>query len=321
MPDQLDYVYGDRRIEMLRERYAGDMPILNSQELENGDIDLSQVQYIFSTWSMPELNQAQVERFEALEAIFYAAGSVQRFARPFLENGVRVFSAWQANAIPVAEFTLAQILLSCKGYFRNTRDYVDGQHRENTYFGPGIYENKVALIGFGMIAQKVAELLQPFQVELSIVDPFIDEACLEPYGAKLQSLEDAFSQNYVISNHLPNLPATVGLVGREHFLSMPDHASFINTGRGAQIREDEMIEVLQQRSDLTALLDVTYPEPPDIDSPLYTLPNVQLSTHIAGSINNEVGRMADYMMAEALRFQAGEPALYEVSMEMLKTMA
>ena len=100
---------------------------------------------------------------------------------------------------------------------------------------------------------------------------------------------------------------------------MREGAVFINTGRGAQVNEAELIEVLEKRPDLTALLDVMHPEPPEDGSKLYTLPNVRLSTHIAGSINDEVHRMADYMIEELRRYLAGEPLVYEVSESMLLT--
>lgn len=78
--------------------------------------------YLFSTWGMPALGKEQIRAyFPSLKAVFYAAGSVQGFAREYLEAGVQVFSAWAANAVPVAEFTVAQILLAGKGYFQGLR--------------------------------------------------------------------------------------------------------------------------------------------------------------------------------------------------------
>ena len=100
---------------------------------------------------------------------------------------------------------------------------------------------------------------------------------------------------------------------------MPENGVFINTGRGRQINEAEFCEVLKARPDLTALLDVTWPEPPAEDSPLYRLPNVFLSPHIAGSLNDEWIRMADYMVAEFERYLAGEPFQHEVNESMLIT--
>ena len=70
-----------------------------------------------------------------------------------------------------------------------------------------------------------------------------------------------------------------------------------------------MIEAFKQRPDLTALLDITWPEPPEDGSELYTLPNIHLSSHIAGSKNDEVHRMADYMIEEYKRFADGKPLM------------
>jgi phosphoglycerate dehydrogenase-like enzyme len=85
--------------------------------------------------------------------------------------------------------------------------------------------------------------------------------------------------------------------------------------------EDDLVRVLKERPDLTALLDVTYPEPPVTDHPFYTLPNCLLTPHIAGSAGDEVARMGEYMLAECQAYLKGEPCNYEVSAKMLETMA
>ena len=134
-------------------------------------------------------------------------------------------------------------------------------------------------------------------------------------------LEQAFAEHNIVSNHLPNIPETVGLLTGAHFASMPQGATFINTGRGAQVIEAELQSVLALRPDMVALLDVTFPEPALEDSAFYTANNVYLTQHIAGSIGNEVVRMADFAMQECEKFLAGKPLLYAVNREMLKTMA
>lgn len=84
--------------------------------------------YIFSTWGMPAFTEREIETcFPKLRAVFYAAGTVQAFARPFLARGVQVFSAWAANAVPVAEYTAAQIVLANKGFYQNQRLYGRGE--------------------------------------------------------------------------------------------------------------------------------------------------------------------------------------------------
>lgn len=284
--------------------------------------DLSDIEVAFSTWGMPRLTDKHLAALPRLQAVFYAAGSVQTFARPFLERGIAVFSAWQSNAVPVAEFTLGQILLAGKGYFRNERDcrtYEGRQHRPLR--GRGNYGETVALLGAGAIGRRVIALLRPFHLHVIVFDPFLSDADAAALGVEKVSLEDAFARGYIVSNHLANKQETVKMLNAPLFALLRDDATFINTGRGATVDEDALIAEFTRRPTLTALLDVTWPEPPAIDSPLYSLPNVHLTSHIAGSIGDEVHRMADDMIAEFTRWERGEPTAARVTLPMLDHMA
>jgi phosphoglycerate dehydrogenase-like enzyme len=125
----------------------------------------------------------------------------------------------------------------------------------------------------------------------------------------------------VVSVHTPWLKETEGLITGAHLASMKPYSTFINTSRGAVVCEEEMIAALEQRPDLTAVIDVTQPEPPEPESSLYTLPNVILTPHIAGSVDAECRRMGQYMVDELKRFLAGDPLAYGLTKERVKTMA
>ena len=232
-------------------------------------------------------------------------------------------TAGVANGTSVAEFTLAQILLANKGYFPNIRAATSLKNRSNwpRELYTGNFEQSVSLLGVGMIGRKVIELLRPFALDVCVYDPFLSEEEACTFGVKKVDLMTAFSVGSVVSNHIANLPETQGIFRREHFAAMRPGATFINTGRGAQVVEDEMIEVLRERPDLTALLDVTFPEPPMEGSPLYGLPNVFLSNHIAGAYGHELWRMADFCLEECERFGRGEPLRWGVTLERLPHMA
>ncbi|MBQ9338292.1 MAG: hydroxyacid dehydrogenase [Lentisphaeria bacterium] len=305
----IDYVYSPEQVREIAELTELRPGLAGAADVDNGS--LQDVEVLFSTWGMPVLSEEQLAKMPNLKALFYAAGATDRFARPFFGRGIHVFSAWQANAIPVAEFCLAQILLGLKGYFRTSRHFTSPEGKTHNYAGPGVYGETVALIGAGAISSKLQELLRPFHVKV-IVIPSRKER-------RTVSLEEAFAKAAVISNHLPDRDDNVGVLDGALFRSMRQGAVFINTGRGRQVNEAEFIRVMEERPDLTALLDVTFPEPPEAGSKLYTLPNVRLSPHIAGSMNDEVHRMSDYMIAEYKRFASGEPCLYEVSEGMLLT--
>ena len=279
---------------------------------ENFDrLDLSQVEAIFSTWGMMCLTPEQLDRMPKLEAVFYAAGATDAFARPLLSRGIHLSSAWRANAVPVAEFVLAQIVLSMKNYFAVTSSLRRTRAWSKALVGPGCYGECVALLGAGEISTRLSRMLANFDLEVLTV-PSRPERRTVP-------LEEAFRRAFVVSNHLPNREDNRKVLTRDMFLSMRPHATFINTGRGAQVDEPGLIEALKARPDLTALIDVTFPEPPETDSELYALPNVHLTPHIAGSLNDEVHRMARFAIDEYKRYANGEALEHEVVEEMLMT--
>lgn len=320
---QIDRVFGQGRRERLASLTDLVPGTVTSANLASRFAELQDVEVLFATWGMDESLALSVRDLPRLKAFFYAAGSVRHFARPLLDRGMVVVSAWAANAIPVSQFTLSQILLSLKGYFRNVRQTRMPGNRGQAVDpeAVGIFENTVALLGCGMVGRRVADLLRPFGLEVLAYDPFLSDGDAQALGVRKATLEDAFSSARVVSNHLADLPATRGLLRRAHFASMPPGATFINTGRGATVIEPEMTEILRLRSDLTALLDVTFPEPPAVDSLLYALENVHLTSHIAGSQGKEVVRMADYCLEEFQAWSQGRPLRYQVTPELLEKMA
>ena len=101
----LTYVYGPEQRARI-EKTLGYAPAEATELPEN----CSDVEMIFSTWGMLPLSKEEIaEKLPNLKHVFYAAGSVQYFARPFIESGVHVYSAWMANAVPVIQFAFAQI--------------------------------------------------------------------------------------------------------------------------------------------------------------------------------------------------------------------
>lgn len=295
---------------------------LGKKDLPNEKLD--DVEFMFSTWGMERFTDEEIERyFPSLKAIFYAAGTVQGFAKPFLDRGVRIFSAWKANAIPVAEFTVAQILLANKGFYQAERiikESYDASHDFFEKFG-GNYNTKVGILGYGAIGAEVVKLLKSFKVDVWLSSTSVTAERAKELGVTLKTMDEIFEGCDVISNHLANNPKTQKIIGKAQLDKMKSYSTFINTGRGAQVDEDALIEKLEKDVTITAVLDVTDPEPPVEGSKLYTLPNVVLTPHIAGSSGKEVQRMAEYMLEESKRFVNGEPLNYEVTKEMLEKMA
>lgn len=320
---RINEIYNDETRKVLFDKLEFLPQVKSKAELCERN-DLSDVEIIFSTWGMLTLSAEDIKKYlPNLKAVFYAAGSVQYFARPFLESGVAVFSAWAANAVPVAEYTVAQIILANKGYFQKFH-HIPNKAWDNRNFGgrfPGNFGAKVGLIGIGMIGSLVSEMLKAYKLEVYAFDPFLSDEKAKKLGIKKVSLETLFSECDVISNHLANNPQTVGMLCGRLFSLMKPNAVFINTGRGAQVVEADLIKAMEEVPTRAALLDVTLPEPPEQDSKFYTLPNVFLSPHIAGSLGDEVARMGEYMAEEFVHYINGDDTKYSVTLEMLERMA
>jgi phosphoglycerate dehydrogenase-like enzyme len=299
--------------------------IYTAEQLDQTPDAFGDVTDIFSTWGMPPLSSAQIRRFfPRLRRVFYAAGSVQQFARPFLACGVRVFSAWGANAVPVAEYTVSQIVLANAGFFAAAALQSAGKTQQAGKVKaqyPGNYGAKVGLLGLGMIGRRVADMLRAYALEVLACDPFLPQETADALGVRPASLTEIFQTCQVVSNHMANNEQTRGMLGYDLFAGMPPYATFLNTGRGAQVVEADLVRALTERPDLYAVLDVTWPEPPAPGHPFYTLPNAVLTPHIAGSKGDEVHRMAQYMFDEYQRVIRGQPAQWEVTLPMLETMA
>jgi len=261
--------------------YSRDEIIARGQPMD--DVD-----FIFSTWGMEEFSEEEIAYyFPGLRAVFYAAGSVKAFAPPFLRRGVEVISAYAANGITVAEFTVGEILLATKGFFFTERKCREGKWSEGKLRAcnsPGNYKVKIGIIGAGMIGKCVIRLLAPYKYEILVSDPYLPDDVAKELGVRKASLEEIFRECNVVSNHLPNIESTKKLIRRHHFDSMKKYGVFINTGRSAQLVEAELIDALRARPDLTALLDVLDEEPPSVDNPLFSLENAVLTPHMAGAI-------------------------------------
>lgn len=320
---KIAYVYSGGRRERIAAISKLYPDIVTSDSIEDNAEVLKDTEAVFSTWGMPLLTESQLEMLPSLKAVFYAASSVKGFAKPLLDRDIRIVSAWGANAIAVAEFTVAQIILANKGFFRNQRDAKNPELRtKNVCFrGNGNYGETISILGAGQVGRCVIEHLKNYNLAILVFDPFLETSVAEKLNVEKVSLQEAFARGYTISNHLADVPETRGLITEQHFVRMRPNATFMNTGRGATVVEEDLIDVLIKRPDISAVLDVTNPEPPAADSPFYTLPNVVLTSHIAGSLNDEVRRMADCMIDEYLAWESGRQLRYCVTEEMLATTA
>lgn len=283
---------------------------------------LAQAEVVFSSWGMPALDADLLAAMPRLETVFHAAGTVKCFVTPEAkERGIVVCSAVGANAVPVAEYALGAILLGLRNFWGFQRaTQTDYGARANVVV-PGAFGSTVGLVSLGQIGRRVARLLANHNVNVLVHDPYARMDGGKSGRMRHASLEEVFTQSDVVSLHAPWLPETEKMVGASLVRMMKPGATLLNTARGAIVDEDGLTSVLRERPDLTAVLDVTCPEPPAADSLLRSLPNVVLTPHIAGSMGQEVARMGWWMAAESQRWLRGKPLRHQVELGALHRLA
>lgn len=282
---------------------------------------LAAVDVIFSGWGGPRLDAAFLTAAPQLKAMFYGAGSLATILTDAVwERGLTVTSALAANAVPVAEYALAAILMSLKHGWRLARQAREwrGYDARERDAAPGCYRSTVGLVSLGTIARKLLTLLEPLDLNVLVYDPFLSKREADALGVEAVSLDELFHRADVVSLHAPQLAETEGMITGRLLASMKVGASFINTARARIVCQEEMIAVAARRPDLQFVLDVAEPEPLPAHSPLYALPNVVLTPHIAGSVGNECRRMGRYMVEELERYVRGKPLRWAVTPEMVR---
>ncbi|MFJ9827381.1 hydroxyacid dehydrogenase [Streptomyces sp. NPDC101160] len=273
---------------------------------------LAEAELLLTCWGATPLTPDVLARAPRLKAVVHAAGSVKHHITDACwERGIRVTSAAAANALPVAEYTLAAILIAGKQVLRSAQRYAE-LRTDHAWLAEsatwGNYRRTVGIVGASRIGRRVLDLLRPFDLDVLLYDPYVTTP---PPGVELVALDELCARSSVVSVHAPQLPATYRMIGAAQLAAMPDGATLINTARGSLVDEDALLPHLVSGR-LHAVLDVTDPEPPAPDSPLWELPNVLLTPHVAGSLGNELHRMADQALDEVARYGRGEPFAEEV---------
>ncbi|MEV0378667.1 hydroxyacid dehydrogenase [Nonomuraea sp. NPDC050643] len=277
---------------------------------------LAEAEVLYTSWWCPPITEDVLARAPRLRAVVHAAGTVKHHVTEACwRRGIAVSSAAAANAEPVAEYTLASILFANKRVLDVARLYREERARldlDARFPGFGNYRRTVGVVGASKIGRRVIELLRPFELDVLVADPYLSE----DLGVAQVELDELFERCDVITLHAPALPETRHLIDAARLARMPDRATLINTARGALVDQDALIAELASGR-LYAVIDVTEPDLLPPDSPLYDLPNVLLTPHMAGSLGGELARIAHLALDELARYAAGRPFAHGVAAEAL----
>jgi phosphoglycerate dehydrogenase-like enzyme len=274
-----------------------------------------------TSWDVARLDADVIAAAPKLRAIVHMGGSVKRIVSDAVwERGILVVSAAPVLAEHVAETTLGLMIVGMKRVWPLAQRVREGGWRDSPYWpSRELYDKKVGIVGASNVGRHVIRLLQPFHVHILLYDPYVSEEQARSMGVVKVELDELVQEADVISLHAPALPATYHMIDARRLSMMKDDALIINTARGSLIDEEALVRELE-KGRFFAFLDVTDPEPPAPDSPLRRLPNVVVTPHIAGCIEN-CTRMGERAVEELRRFFAGEPPLNPITRDALDRVA
>lgn len=280
-------------------------------ELDSDDArrTLARAEVLLTGWETPPLTAKVLRHAPRLRRVIHLGGYAGGLF-PDGAPGITASDVGVANALPVAEYSLAMILLANKDTFRAQRLYRERRafiDREAEFEVSGNYRRTVGVVSASRTGRTLIELLRPFpSLRVLLYDPYVTEDEAAELGVEPVTLPELMSRSDVVTLQTPLLPETVGLIDAALLARMPDGATLLNTARGA-IVDAEALERELVGGRINAVLDVTDPEPLPATSPLYDLPNVLLTPHIAGSMGTELRRMGDTAAADLARYARSGP--------------
>ncbi|MCX7520894.1 hydroxyacid dehydrogenase [Microbacterium sp. STN6] len=282
-----------------------------TDDLDSADLAerLANVEVLLTGWGAPRLTAERLARMPRLTAMFHCAGTIRSLvSEEFWERGILASNVADANAIPVAEFTLAAVIFAGKKapfLAADARTHREDWSYLNTRGELSNLERTIGVVGFSRVGRRVVSLVQQLEgVTCLVADPYAEPGEVRAAGGTLVTLDEMLPRVDVLSLHAPELPSTRHMIGAAELAALSDHATVINTARGSLV-DTAALERECASGRLGAILDVTEPEPLPADSVLYDLPNVMLTPHVAGSLGSEVHRMTDAALDELERYTRG----------------
>lgn len=194
---------------------------------------------------------------------------------------IEIINSKGKNTNAVAEMTLCLILASLRHIMPLSQAAKNGCWTSR-FPGSELSGKIVGLVGFGMIARRVASLLAPFSPRLYAYDPYLDQSEADRLGVISVSFERLLSVSDIISVHIPLLPENRELFCKSTFSKIKPGAYFINSSRGALVNEKDLYHALQDGTLSGAACDVFCEEPLSPGNPLFELPNFIGTPHLAG---------------------------------------
>ena len=225
-------------------------------------------------------------------------------------RGIPVTNCPGANAVAVAEAALGLMLAASRRIPQGMEKLRRGGWRDGIWIAGEMSGATFGIVGFGNIGREMARLLSGFRGRVLAHDAFVSGEAIREAGAEPVDLDALTRVSDFISIHCGLTPETRRMFDARRFRMMKKSAVIVNCARGAIIDEAALLRALGEGEIAAAGLDVFEEEPPAADNPLFSLPNVVATPHLAGATfqaRERVNRLAGENALAALRGERVNP--------------
>ena len=221
--------------------------------------------------------------------------------KAILKIGVGVenidINAATERKIPVAncpgETAIGLMLASSRRIPEGVQKLISGEWRNSIHIGNEMTGATFGIIGLGNIGSKLARMLSGFGGKILAYDPYVSLDKFNSYGVVSSSFQELLELSDFISIHCSLTDETRYLFNKSTFERMKSSAIIVNCARGPVIDEKSLFNALKSNEIAGAGLDVFESEPPDLSNPIFTLPNVVATPHLAGATNEAREKIND----------------------------
>ncbi|MGA7709377.1 MAG: hydroxyacid dehydrogenase, partial [Acidobacteriaceae bacterium] len=279
---------------------AADWQVVTHDQIKNGlPAELADADALVVR-SAVQVDAALLEKAPKLRVIGRAGVGVDNIdAEAATRNGIVVMNTPGANAVAVAELTLALMIDLARMVPRANTTMHAGSWEKKSLQGTELRAKTLGIVGLGRVGLEVARRARGFGMELVGNDPFVSAAIARENGVRLASRDEVFRQADYLTLHVGLTADTEGMLNVATFATMKKGVRLVNCARGELIVEEDLVAALKSGQVAGAALDVFRKEPLK-DSPFFGLDNVILTPHIAGS-TAEAQEAVGIQIAEQVR--------------------
>lgn len=232
------------------------------------------------------------------------------------ERGIAVINAPDGNTISTTEHSFAMIMAMARWIPQAHSDLKEKIWNRKKYVGVEVNNKILGIIGMGRIGTEIAKRAKAFNMKVYAYDPFATKESAEKIGIKLTTFEELLQQSDFITIHTPLTKDTKYLISKDEFQLMKKGVRIANCARGGIIKEEDLIEAINEEIVAVAALDVYENEPP-LDSPLLENLNIITTPHLGASTKEAQLNVAIDVSEEVYNYLMDKPFKNTINMPSL----